>query len=254
MNLKAISVFSSSLSIAILRKSFNMTSYYLLNYLSLSKSQIGFLSSNFSIFYGVSKLVSGFLTDFIDSEVILFYGIFIGSLLHLSIPYITNLMILSMIYGISGLLLGSGMPALTKLCSINYNKHDISKIWSIITFASNLGYMIAPFIISKIYQYNHFYPCIAVAMFGLFISFLTLIAFNIQIVHKNIDITKSHKIVKTSYPLDRLISDIKVYLHRILTCLLSDKNIWLLMTCNFLITFCLKALSDWIGMLIIEML
>jgi hypothetical protein len=129
-----------------------------------------------------------------------------------------------------------------------------------LTACGNVGYMIAPFLISKVFIYNRKIGSLIVGGGGFVTSasVLVLHSFASMLFHtKSIDINVNTSpfndipIPKdTSENQSNKTKDDKKYdigrVHSTLRCIMT-MELWVIIFANFMITFILKAFADWLG-------
>ena len=79
--------------------------------LSASKVDIGNISSQFSLSYGVSKLVGGFLSDIFPAYLIFIIGLTLGSVVNLAVAHVTTVRMIGMLWMLNGMGQGIGKRA-----------------------------------------------------------------------------------------------------------------------------------------------
>eukprot|EP01041_Mallomonas_annulata_P013734 gene13734-29209_t len=130
-----------------LRKSFQLATPFIRKDLGFSKVDIGLMSSNFSIAYGLSKLLSGILSDFISPKAMFCSSLLLCSVVFFSFSQVSTLSIICLCMFMNGLSLGLGPPSLAKLVMSNVSASNRGTVWSIISFAGNCSYMMSPFLL-----------------------------------------------------------------------------------------------------------
>jgi sugar phosphate permease len=239
-NTDAQLLYLASIANAVLRKAFTMASIFIATDLSLSKAELGIISSNFSIGYGITKLMSGILCDVIDPRIFLVAGISIGSMLLLSIPSFHSFAIINVIYLSSGALFGLCNPALNKLTINSISEERIGEIWSFSTAFGNIGYLLSPFLFLSLRQTFQENACRILGTIG--IATACHIWFAPR--HASTGSLDRGEQKMSSSPIQWL--DL-----RLLARSLIRIDIWILIIANAVTIFVLKAFADWIGMIIL---
>jgi len=148
LSFQFIGLFLSQILTSLERKSLYVATPQLI--LDYNYSQIGIISSSFSLTYGIGKFLGGFISDFYKTELILFICILFSSISIYIFSYLSNNFNgLIICWIINGLFQGISGPSLNKYCDINIKTNNIDLIWSILMFGSNLGYLLGPFILSN---------------------------------------------------------------------------------------------------------
>ena len=81
----------------------------------LTKTQIGLLSSYFSLGYGVSRLIASVLTDFMSCRALFCGGLAAASFAIIAFGSVDNFTVLCICWGMCGVCQGVGWPALSRL-------------------------------------------------------------------------------------------------------------------------------------------
>jgi sugar phosphate permease len=110
----------------------------LLQELSLSKSDIGIISSNFSIAYGFSKFLWSIACDTFNCKHLFIFGLISTSLLCVAFTFGTTVEYLSMIWFLNGCIQGIGWPALASIIFENFDVIHRGTAWSAATSVSFL--------------------------------------------------------------------------------------------------------------------
>lgn len=76
--------------------------------LSASKVDIGNISSQFSLSYGVSKLVGGFLSDIFPAYLIFIIGLTLGSVVNIAVAHVRTVRMIGMLWMLNGMGQGIG--------------------------------------------------------------------------------------------------------------------------------------------------
>lgn len=95
------------------RKTFTFCIPSFVNILGLTKRnqyQLGLITSCYTITYGLSKFVAGFLTDKLSSRAVFTIGLLLSGLVNIAIGFYHSLWSLMLLWGINGLVQGLGWP------------------------------------------------------------------------------------------------------------------------------------------------
>lgn len=123
---------------SIAKKSLASSTPLLKRTLSVSKQDLGDMSSDFSLAYGVSKLVGGALSDLLPPYVFYTVGLFLGAFANLAIAGVTDIKAIGYLWMLNGLGQGVGGPALSKVVVDLFPSSVRSSVWSNLTFVSAL--------------------------------------------------------------------------------------------------------------------
>lgn len=233
-------LYLASIANTILRKAFSMASIFIARDLSLSKAELGVLSSNFSLGYGITKLVSGILCDILNPRILLVIGISIGSLLLLSLPTFHSFIIINAVYFLAGSLFGLCNPALNKLAVNSISEDHIGEIWSYSTAFGNIGYLLSPFIFLSLHQAFNQNACRILGTIGMATAFHIWYAPRISLFSSENELKKDRGNDTHIHAID--LKQLVLSLMRF--------DLWILMVANAMVTFILKAFADWIGSIV----
>lgn len=104
--------------------------------LNVSKQDLGDMSSDFSLAYGVSKLVGGAFSDLLPPYVLYTVGLFLGAVANLAITAVTGIKAIGYLWMLNGLGQGVGGPALSRVVVDLFPANVRSTVWSNLTFVS----------------------------------------------------------------------------------------------------------------------
>lgn len=104
--------------------------------LNLSKSDIGIISSNFSLAYGFSKFFWSIICDKFSCKLLFIFGLIFSSLLCFAFTFGTSVEYLSFIWFLNGSIQGVGWPALASIIFDNFENSMRGTAWSIATSVS----------------------------------------------------------------------------------------------------------------------
>lgn len=96
---------------------------------------------------GVSRIIGGVLSDLVPPCDLFCIGLVLASLSNVAFAYSSSLSHFSLSWGVNGLVQGMGWPSLANYVIARFNKQSLGLIWSVLMFGSNLGYMVAPFVL-----------------------------------------------------------------------------------------------------------
>jgi len=118
--------------------------------LGMDITQMGILTSIFPIAYGVSKFVSGNLSDQFSPRLMLGGGLLMTGLSVTAFGMSSSLMMFSIFYAFNGLFQGLGAPSCAKLLTTWYATKERGTFWGLWNISHNLGGLSAPIITSTV--------------------------------------------------------------------------------------------------------
>jgi len=227
------------------RKSLSVSTPGIIHDTGISKVEIGLFHSGFASAYGISKLFTGVLTDFVSARNIFCLGLIFSGCFAASFAYFQNFQILFLIWFLHGLVQGAGWPSLAKIIMDFFPLQQRGKVWSLLTAAGNLGQLVAPLIMVQIMNKLDWKPVFL--FFGIFCIIIGLFIFpllpsdctNIQ--------TSNNQQQKKEVQAEKN-DTINIFY----TYLLKNSEFWKISIANALNYLVLKGLTDWIPMFLIE--
>ena len=122
-----------------------------LNELVLTKEEYGQLQNLFVIAYSTSILISGFLSDYINTKILFYLSIGMSGILCTIFPLtIGNTLLCSIVWFCFGIFEGCGWLATAKIVKQMYTPIELGMWWSFLSCASNITASISPLFISYI--------------------------------------------------------------------------------------------------------
>ena len=125
----------------------------LTRYMKLDKTALGTISSSFTVFYGVSKFVSGVMSDSFGGKILISIGVIASGVCCLLFPLTSNALILALIWGVCGYMQGLGWPSCAKILRNWYGPDEITTWWALLSAAGNVGAMVTPIAFAYIAVY-----------------------------------------------------------------------------------------------------
>lgn len=129
------------------RKSFTFAMPFIATDLDFSKAELGFLSSILYISYGVSKLLSGIMSDRSNPRYFMAIGLIITGILNILFCMSSSLLWFSIFWGLNGWFQAWGWPACCKQLNYWFAQSERGLWYSICSTSHNLGGALIPLII-----------------------------------------------------------------------------------------------------------
>ena len=92
---------------SLLRKSFSVSVPFMRVSLGLSKADVGYIATSFSVAYGISKFIGGVVSDFLPPDALFAMGLFLAALSNLLFSFSTNALLLCMLWFLNGTVQGA---------------------------------------------------------------------------------------------------------------------------------------------------
>jgi len=118
--------------------------------LGMDITQMGILTSIFPIAYGVSKFVSGNLSDQFSPRLMLGGGLLMTGVAVTAFGFSSSLWLFALFYAFNGLFQGLGAPSCAKLLTAWYATKERGTFWGLWNISHNLGGLSAPIITSSV--------------------------------------------------------------------------------------------------------
>eukprot|EP00117_Sycon_ciliatum_P031713 scpid82682/ scgid4007/ Probable hexose phosphate transport protein len=130
------------------RRSFTYSMPALMSSLNLEKSQLGVISSSWSLAYGISKFAGGVASDRISPSWLYCIGLAASGISCMAFSTASSVTTLAAVWFVNGVFQGFGWPAITQLVNNWCSGTELASWWSAFSAAGNVGLTLAPFIIT----------------------------------------------------------------------------------------------------------
>lgn len=126
----------------------------LIDDLGYSKADLGILASILYISYGISKFISGILSDRTNPRYFMAIGLIFTGLANICFGNASSLILFALFWGLNGFFQGWGFPPCTKQLTYWFSKKERGMWWSILSTANNVGGALIPllsiFVLTKL--------------------------------------------------------------------------------------------------------
>ena len=126
------------------RKSFTFAMPALIDDLGYNKADLGILASILYISYGISKFISGVLSDRTNPRYFMSIGLIFTGFANICFGNASSLILFALFWGLNGFFQGWGFPPCTKQLTYWFSKKERGMWWSILSTANNLGGALIP--------------------------------------------------------------------------------------------------------------
>ena len=156
------------------RKSYNFVMPVMLDDLGYSKAELGILGTALYLSYGVSKFVSGIMSEYSNPRYFMAAGLIITGLLNIWFGFSSSIVMFTIICALNGWFQGFGWPACTKLLTYWYSRSERGTWWSICATSHGVGGMLIPLFAGLIatslgWRWGMYWPGILCLIMGLFL-------------------------------------------------------------------------------------
>lgn len=155
------------------RKSYTFLMPTLSENLNLSKGSLGIINTIFYITYGISKLISGIISDKTNPRYIMSFGLMFTGILNILFGMSSSITMLIIFWSLNGWFQGWGWPPITKQLTYWFSAKERGLWWSLCSTSHNIGGAITPILIGIItesmgWRYGMYIPgivCIIISFF-----------------------------------------------------------------------------------------
>ncbi|XP_001639836.2 glucose-6-phosphate exchanger SLC37A4 [Nematostella vectensis] len=126
------------------RKSFTYTMPSLVRELDVQKSDLGVITSSYTISYGLSKFAGGVLCDKINARTLFVGGLVLSAVLNIAFGYSSSLWSFTIFWSVNGMAQGFGWPPCAKLLKAWFKPFEVGTLWSLLTAGCNLAASLSP--------------------------------------------------------------------------------------------------------------
>ncbi|WP_434144904.1 MFS transporter [Photobacterium leiognathi] len=227
------------------RKNFSYTMPAIITDLGWDKADIGLMGTLFYLTYGISKFISGIVSDRSNPRYFMGLGLIATGIINILFGLSSSIVALSILWVLNAWFQGWGWPACSKLLTTWYSRSERGGWWSVWNTAHNLGGAMIPIIVGYTvlhygWRYSFFIPGIIAVIVGCLLCWrlrdkpttMGLPSIGhwrkdyLEIAHENTGKGLSQKQILTRY-------------------VLSNKYIWLLGLSYILVYIVRTAINDW---------
>ncbi len=235
------------------RKSFTFAMPEMLKTLPYTKEELGILISAFYLSYGVSKFISGMLSDRANPRYFMAIGLIITGILNLLFGASSSLWAFTIIWMLNGFFQGWGWPPCAKLLTYWYAQSERGRWWSVWNTSHNVGGALIPLIAAAAIAFGSwrtamYVPGVIAIVMGFFlINRLRDIPASEGL--PTVEEYRQEKIVQHADDAEVLAtSQWKIFVRYVL----RNPAIWLLAAAYVMVYFARTAVSDWGGYLTVQ--
>ncbi len=206
--------------------------------LGLSKAQLGLLLSGLSISYGVSKFLSGILSDRSNPRYFMAIGLMMTGVLNILFGLSSSFAMLALFWALNGFFQAWGWPACCKSLTYWFAKSNRGLWYSICSTSYNIGGVLIAL----------FAPFIALQFgwrYAMFIPGVTSIVMGLVLINRLRDVPQTlglPPVDEIAYEKSHASLNIKEVLF---TQVLNNKYVWIFSLSYFFIYIVRTAINDW---------
>lgn len=229
------------------RKSFTFVAPQMIHDLHFTKTQIGLLGTVFCITYGISKFISGMLSDRSNPRYFMAIGLIATGIANIFFGFSSSLALLALFWLINAFFQGWGWPPCARLLTHWYSRSERGRWWGLWNTSHNVGGGLIPLVAAG-----------CVAYFGnwrmaMFVPGIIVIIIALFVINRLRNIPESQGLP----PIEEYRKDYsggekedkqttrKPILELFLTYVLKNKYVWILAFSYALVYVVRTAVNDW---------
>lgn len=156
------------------RKSFTFAMPAMVETLGFTKSDLGILGSILYLTYGISKFLSGILSDRSNPRYFMSIGLILTGICNILFGFSSSIYAFAIFWGLNGWFQGFGWPPCARLLTHWYSQSERGTWWGFWNTCHNVGGALIPLVTALVCQglgwrFSMFFPGIACIFAGLFL-------------------------------------------------------------------------------------
>lgn len=235
------------------RKSFTFAMPAMITDLGFDKAHLGMLASILSITYGISKFISGIMSDRSNPRYFMAVGLIMTGIFNIFFGLSSTFILFAIFWGLNGWFQGWGWPPSAKLLTHWYSHSERGSWWSVWNTSHNLGGAIIPIFVGVIIQVMGW-------RWGMYLPGMACILVGLLLMNRLRDTPQSLGLPPIEkYKHDRkdakLADSQKLALSAkniLIDYVLKNKFIWILAFSYFFVYIIRTAFNDWTPLYLIE--
>jgi MFS transporter, OPA family, sugar phosphate sensor protein UhpC len=226
------------------RKSFTFAMPSMMQELGLQISDLGILSSILSITYGMSKFLSGILSDRANPRYFMAFGLILTGAFNIFFGFSSSILLFAVFWGLNGWFQGWGWPPCARLLTHWYSQKERGTWWGIWNSSHSVGGAVIPLIAAFCAQawgwrYAMYVPGIMCIGVGLFLIN------RLRDTPQSLGLPSIEK-YNNDYPASKHTDENELSLKEMLfKYVLNNKYIWILAISYFFVYIIRQAINDW---------
>ena len=233
------------------RKSFTFAMPILMDDLGLQLSDLGILSSILSITYGLSKFLSGMLSDRSNPRFFMATGLILTGVFNICFGMSSSVLFFAIFWAMNGIFQGWGWPPAARLLTHWYSQKERGTWWGITSTSHSVGGALIPCIAAFCAQawgwrFAMYVPGAMCIVVGLFIMN------RLRDTPRSLGLPAIEKF-KNDYPANKAHEDKEISVKEMLfKHVLSNKFIWVLAISYFFVYIIRQAINDFGALFLIQ--
>ncbi len=233
------------------RKSFTFAMPVLMEEMGMQISDLGILSSILSITYGMSKFLSGMLSDRSNPRYFMATGLILTGVFNICFGMTSSIVFFAVFWGLNGIFQGWGWPPCARLLTHWYSQKERGTWWGLASTSHSVGGALIPFIAAYCAQTWGW-------RFAMYVPGVMCILVGFYIMNRLRDTPRSLGLptiekFKNDYPAAKAQVDEEISTKDMLfKHVLSNKFIWILATSYFFVYIIRQAVNDFGALFLIQ--
>ena len=234
------------------RKSFTFAMPSMMADLGFDKSQLGILGSVLAMSYGISKFLSGLLSDRSNPRYFMAIGLMVTGCLNILFGMSSSILFFVIFWGLNGCFQGWGWPPCTRLLTHWYSQKERGTWWGFTSSSQSVGGALIPLVAAFCAQYWGWRYAMFVPGWLCIIGGLFLIN-RLRDSPQSLGLPPIEKF-KNELPQNAKAEDEKVLSVKeiLFTYVLRNKFIWVLAASYFFVYIIRTAVTDWSALFLYE--
>lgn len=224
------------------RKSFTFAMPMMMEDLGFTKADLGILGSVLYISYGVSKFLSGVMSDRSNPRYFMSVGLILTGIANIFFGFSSSLVCFAIFWAMNGIFQGWGWPPCTKQLTYWFSQKERGFWWSLNSTSHNLGGAIIPLLVAYAsslwgWRWSLFLP----GMISIVAGFFLLERMRDSPRSLGLPSVEEYKNENNKKVKEESLSAKEILLHQVL----NNKAVWILGLSYFFVYVVRTAINDW---------
>lgn len=227
------------------RKSFNFAMPEIISDIGLNKSEVGALATLFYITYGLSKFISGVISDHSNPRYFMGVGLVATGIINILFGFSSSFIAFAILWGLNAFFQGWGWPPCSKLLTCWYSQSERGAWWSVWNTAHNVGGALIPIMVGFFtvhygWRYGMWIPGLIAVIVG------GILCWRLRDKPSTMGLPSVGKWRNDSKEIAYESESVSVHWSNILTrYVITNKWLWLLAMASVLVYIVRTAINDW---------
>jgi OPA family sugar phosphate sensor protein UhpC-like MFS transporter len=211
--------------------------------LGFEKASLGILATLLSVSYGLSKFISGILSDGINPRYFMALGLCITGIVNILFSFSSSMLVFCILWVLNGWFQGWGWPPCARLLNYWYSKEERGTWWGLWNTSHSVGGAIVPILVAICTQAWGWR--IAMCIPGLLCIFVSFIIFNrLRDTPQSLGLPTIEEFRQQPLNSSKTENSMSAF-EALRTFVLGNKWIWLL-GCSYFFVYAVRtSLNDW---------